>query len=129
MCALTRTVSGFKQPRFPCVLCDKTFTRPQELYRHIQTLHLPYFLYCPYSGCRWRGAREDQFKRHQGKYHQPGEELSAYQIYNVKKVLDWIKTAESVDFITVAQAWATGLVQKRAKELGRDQWLDEPWGY
>jgi len=44
-------------------------------------------------------------------------------------VLDWIKTAESIDFITVAQAWAIGLVQERANELGRDQWLDDPWGY
>jgi len=52
-----------------------------------------------------------------------------YQIYNVKKVLDWIKTAESVNFIPVAQAWAIGLVQERANELGRDQWLDDPWGY
>jgi len=44
-------------------------------------------------------------------------------------VLDWIKTAESVNFIPIAQTWAIGLVQERAKELERDQWLDDPWGY
>ena len=140
MRALTRMVSGIKRPRkrpckrprkqphLPCVLCEKPCSRRQELCRHIQTFHLPYCLYCPYSGCRWRGARADQFQGHKIKYHQSGE-LPAYQVYNVRMVLDWIKTAESIDFITVAQAWAIGLVQERANELGRDQWLDDPWGY
>src|SRR5258707_5839342 len=128
MRTLTRTVSGIKGPRLPCVLCDTSFARPQELYRHVQTFHLPYCLYCPYWGCRWRGAREDQFKRHQKRYHQ-SEELPASQIYDIKMVLDWIKTAESVNFIPIAQTWAIRLVQERAKELERDQWLDDPWGY
>jgi hypothetical protein len=45
-------------------------------------------------------------------------------------VSGWIKTAESsVDFIPLAQTWAIGLVQEKAMELGRDQWLDDPWGY
>jgi hypothetical protein len=65
---------------------------------------------------------------HQKQYHQ-SEELPAYQIYDVKMVLDWIRTAESVNIIPVAQTWAIGLVQERAKELERDQWLDDPWGY
>jgi hypothetical protein len=128
MRALTRTDSGIKQPRLSCVLCDESFLRPRELYRHIQSLHLPYCLYCPYSGCRWRGARKDQFQKHQKNNHRSGE-LPAYQIYDAKMVLDWIKTAESVDFIPVAQTWAVGLVQEKATELRRDQWLDDPWGY
>ena len=128
MRALTRTVSGIKRPRLPCVLCDKSFKRPQELYRHIQTLHLPYCLYCPYSGCHWRGARADQFQEHKKKNHQSGE-LPAYQTYDVKMVLGWIKTAESVEFIPIAQTWAIGLVQEKATVLGRGQWLDDPWGY
>jgi len=43
-------------------------------------------------------------------------------------VLGWIKTAESVDFIPIAQTWAIGLVQEKATELGRYQWLDDSWG-
>ncbi len=127
MRALTRAVSGIKRPRLHCVLCDVSCARPQQLYGHIQMFHLPYSLYCPYSGCHWRGAREDQFQGHQKRYHQFGE-LPAHRIYDVKMVLGWIKAAESVDFIPIAQTWAIGLVQEKATELGRYQWLDDSWG-
>ena len=29
----------------------------------------------------------------------------------------------------IAQAWAIGFIQERAKELGKDKWLDDLWGY
>jgi hypothetical protein len=55
----------------------------------------------------------------------PGEE---YRIYNVEMVWEWIRTAESDESIRTAQDLALDLVRERAKELGRDEWLVDPWG-
>jgi hypothetical protein len=51
-----------------------------------------------------------------------------YQIYNVKMVLDWIKDSQGDDFISIAQNFAVDLVKERALELGRQEWLEDPWG-
>ena len=51
-----------------------------------------------------------------------------YQIYNVKMVLDWIKDWQASDFLPTVQEWALGAVKKRAFELGRQEWLENPWG-
>lgn len=41
-----------------------SFARQQELERHLQSQHLPFWIFCPHPGCRWRGARVDNFHRH-----------------------------------------------------------------
>ncbi len=38
--------------KWPCKIClRKSFGRQQELDRHIQLVHLPCWVYCPYSRC------------------------------------------------------------------------------
>jgi hypothetical protein len=56
------------------------------------------------------------------------EEPEEYRIYDADMILEWIKDAGREDFILTAQNWALDLVQERAKELGRDEWLADPWG-
>ena len=52
-----------------------------------------------------------------------------YQIYNVKMILDWIKESQGGgDIISIAQNFAVDLVKERALELGRQDWLGDPWG-
>src|SRR5258708_719997 len=55
------TVSAFKWPHSGYMPCEKLFKRQQELFGHtcIQSFHLSYCLYPPYSGCHWRGHQED----------------------------------------------------------------------
>jgi hypothetical protein len=118
-----------KRRIFPCRACGQTTMRQQELDRHYQMFHLPYCVFCPLPGCRWRGDRVGEFNKHWGihQYDQrPSEEQ--YQIYNVKMVLDWIKESQGGDIISVAQNFAVDLVKERALELGRQDWLEDPWG-
>ena len=51
-----------------------------------------------------------------------------YQIYNVKMVMNWIKNSPGVNFISTAQNFAVDLVKERALELGKEEWLENPWG-
>jgi hypothetical protein len=51
-----------------------------------------------------------------------------YLIYDVKMILDFIKVAESKDYIRSAQDLAIDLVRQRAGELGMDEWLEDPGG-
>ena len=51
-----------------------------------------------------------------------------YQIYNVKMVLSWIKNTEGGDVIVAAKNYAVDLVKERALELGKQEWLRDPWG-
>jgi hypothetical protein len=43
-------------------------------------------------------------------------------------VLDWIKNPEDGDVISNAQKFAVDLVKERALELGKKEWLADPWG-
>ena len=105
--------------------------RQQELDRHYQMFHLPCWLFCPLPGCQWRGGRVDEFNKHWNGTHQSDQKPAKeqYQIYNVKMVLDWIKELQDDDVILMAQNFAVDLVKERALELGRQDWLQDPWGY
>jgi hypothetical protein len=46
----------------------------------------------------------------------------------VKLALSWVKDARSRDDISNAQQVAVDLVKERASELGRQEWMDDPWG-
>jgi hypothetical protein len=46
----------------------------------------------------------------------------------VKLVLSWVKDAQSRDDISNVQKVAVDLVKERASELGRQEWMDNPWG-
>jgi hypothetical protein len=71
----------------------------------------------------------DDFERHltsQKCGAKPDE--PQYQIYNVKMVLSWIKDADGDNVILVAKGYAVDLVKERALELGKQEWLKDPWG-
>ena len=105
--------------------------RSQDLDRHIQSFHLPPFVYCSYLGCTWRGCRTDELHTHFQRHLEPNQEsaeLTEYLIYDVKMILDCIKDADSDDYIRSAQDLAINLVRQRAGELGKDEWLVDPGG-
>lgn len=115
--------------KLPCKICfRKSFDRQQELDRHIQ-LHLPCWLYCPYSRCEWRGCRSDELQKHLNhqKCNQNFTEQE-HRIYDVKTILDMIRDAESNESIRTAQDWAVDFVRERARELGKYGWSVDPWG-
>jgi hypothetical protein len=83
-------------------------------------------------GCKWRGDRIDQFQKHLQSQKcglKPAEEQE-YQIYDGKMVLYLIKYSQDTEpeFLLTAQNFAVDLVRKRALELGKQEWLDDPWG-
>jgi hypothetical protein len=43
-------------------------------------------------------------------------------------VLSWIKDSPGRDILSTAQSFAVDLVKERALELGKQDWLEEPWG-
>jgi len=51
-----------------------------------------------------------------------------YQIYNMKMVMNWINNSQGANFILTAQNFAVELVKERALELGKQEWLEDPWG-
>jgi len=112
-----------------CPVCRKSYNRYQDFERHFQSFHLPYWLFCPYEGCRWRGSRPDDFDKHLDAQNcGPKPEGSQCQIYNMKMVLNWIKNSERGDIVSTAQNLAVDLVKERALELARQEWLGDPWG-
>jgi hypothetical protein len=116
--------------KWPCKICFReSFNRRQDLDRHIQQIHLPCCVYCPYSPCEWRGCRDDDFLKHldQQKCNQ-GSTGKEYRIYDVKMILDRIRDAESNVSIQKAQNWAVSFVQEMATVLGKQEWIRDPWG-
>ena len=92
-------------------------------------MHLPCWIFCPYSRCEWRASSVDEFQKHldQQRCNQNSMEKE-YRIYDVKAILDMIRCAESNDSIQNAQNWAVRYVQERAIQLGKNGWLEDPWG-
>jgi hypothetical protein len=43
-------------------------------------------------------------------------------------VMNWIKHSPGVDFISTAQNFAVDLVKERALGLGKQEWVNDPWG-
>jgi hypothetical protein len=71
----------------------------------------------------------DEFQRHLTTRKcgpRPAQEQQ-FQIYNVKMVMNWIKNSQGA-FSSTARDFAIDLVKERALELGRQEWLDDPWG-
>jgi len=114
-----------------CPACGHTCHRQTELDRHLQSFHLPPWIFCPYSGCRWRGTRVADFQRHLNTQRcGPSLRLEEqqYQIYNVKMILSWIKDSQGGNIVSIAQRFAVDLVKERALELRKHDWLEDPWG-
>ena len=123
--------STFKQQAPICPACKGIFNEYQDLERHFQSLHLPCPIFCPHSArdCRWRGSGIDDLEKHldtQKCGPKPAEKHC--QIYDIKLILSWIKNLQSSDDISTTQNIAVELVKERALELGRQEWLEDPWG-
>ena len=43
-------------------------------------------------------------------------------------ILSWIKDSQGGDIISTAQGFAIDPVKERALELGKQEWLEVPWG-
>jgi len=124
----TKVGGNLPQSRL-CPACAYTCHRQAELDRHIVSSHLPCWIFCPHSNCRWRGTRVDEFQRHLSVQKcGPRIEEHQYQIYNVKMILSWIKDSQGGDILSTAQGFAIDLVKERALELGKQEWLEDPWG-
>ena len=71
----------------------------------------------------------DDFDKHlDTKRCGPTLEGQQCQIYNAKMVVSWIKNSQSGDGVSSAQNLAVDLVKERALVLGRQEWLEDPWG-
>ena len=116
--------------KWTCKVCLRvSFERPQELNRHIQLMHLPCCVFCPYSRCEWRGCRVDELQKHlDQKQCNRNSADREYRIYDVQRILEMIRVAENNDSIKIAQDWALHYVQERAIQLGRNGWIVDPWG-
>ena len=113
-----------------CSACGKIAKRRQDMHRHIQLAHLPCWIFCPHSGCTWRGTRMDALERHWEKQKCGSKsEGSQCRIYNTKLALSWSEDLTSADAVSTAQNIAVDLVKERALELGRQEWLKDPWGF
>jgi len=94
------------------------------------SLHLPPWLYCSSPGCRWRGGRVDEYQRHKTTHNAQNFQAEEQEchIYNAKMILSLIKDSAGSDVLTTAQRFAVDLVKERALELGKQEWLEDPWG-
>ena len=43
-------------------------------------------------------------------------------------VMNWIKNSQDSGILLTAQNFAVDLVKERALELGKREWLEDPWG-
>jgi len=71
----------------------------------------------------------DEFQSHLNKQKRsknPTQEQE-YQIYNVNMVLDWITNSRGNDMHLISQNFAIDLVNERALQLGKQEWLVELW--
>ena len=72
----------------------------------------------------------DYFEKHlETQNCGPKPEGTQCQIYNVKTILSWIRNPEGGDIVSTAQNFAVDMVKERALELGRQEWLGDPWGH
>jgi len=114
-----------KPSHLHCPVCGKTFGRLQEAHRHISSVHLPCWLYCPHSPCLWRGHRKEEFKTHLRVHPGSDPGVSPCPIYDLKLVLNLIK--EGIPF-EAAAGHALELVLEKARELGFTEEWSNLWG-
>lgn len=112
---------------------DDVFSRWQERDRH-ELVHLPFHIHCPAPRCAWRGNRPDAFRTHWHRedhcsYHEQfgcTPEQSQIETYNLKEILDQIKTGAISPLD--GQNDAILRVQVKSYELEKPDMLTHPWG-
>jgi hypothetical protein len=119
-------ISNSQQPLL-CPECQRPCGRRQELKRHLLSFHLPFWIFCPYSRCPWRGHRVEGLKTH--LCHQkcgPEPNRKQYEIYDSDLVVGWI--LDNGTSVKVAADCALAFVQGKAWELQMmEEWVNL-WG-
>jgi hypothetical protein len=115
--------------RWPCPVtgCTKDFGRPQERDRHLLT-YLPYWLFCPFPDCSWRGDRYNNLKNHWLIHANTSlcPRIEDCKIYEPAPLVQSIVRGESLIEVT---ATAISAVTSRAIELDKvGVWRDD-WGH
>ncbi|KAI0250309.1 hypothetical protein BJV78DRAFT_1283272 [Lactifluus subvellereus] len=127
--AQTSTTPAARQSSMLCPKCGKSYVRRQEVERHLMSLHLPDWIGCPDLHCFWRGDRPEEFNKHLSKRHGcnlSNVERNQYEIYDRDNILRHIlDQQQSVD---VMAGYALNFVGRMALELGKTEWLNDPWG-
>ncbi len=49
-------------------------------------------------------------------------------MYDVENILKMISEAKTNDDLRNAEDWAVRFVREKAEELGKNEWLVDPWG-
>jgi len=123
--SVSQSTSGPKPSRVLCPKCNKACGRPQDVWRHVLSAHLPCWLHCPYSPCPWRGHRKENFKTHLRAHPGADPNFGPFHVYETKVILGWIKDGTPVE---IAAAYALGFVSEKAHELGLVEDWENLWG-
>jgi hypothetical protein len=111
-----------------CPVCGRNFGRPQERNRHVRT-HLPYWFFCPFERCSWRGDRPCSLRMHWSTTHASFGEAPKpknCKIYNPDLLVRSVISGESP--IEVAIAIALQAVESRAQGLNKVGIWADMWG-
>lgn len=124
----TPPISAANQRPVFCPECrEQVGHRQQNLKRHILSMHLPCWIYCPHPSCTWRGTRKEELNKHVDKEQcGPKPERDQYQIYDTRLILGWI--LEDDVPLNVAVGYALDFVGERARELGKVEAWRDLWG-
>src|SRR5713226_5612065 len=102
--------------------CEKLFKRQQELFGHtcIQSFHLSYCLYPPYSGCHWRGDRADESSKRLVKQKcDKDSEAAEYRTCGERMILDQIKNVGCADAFHLLKSGQLVSFKRGPKSWGR----------
>ena len=98
-----------------CRICAAKFGCIQELGRHIQSHHLPRYIFCPFQGCNWTGRCQSDFKEHWRGKHPEADQAPGDEIYDPKDFVKSIIDGTPVDEVVRS---AAAKVQEYLKQHG-----------
>ena len=111
-----------------CPVCGKTFSRTQERDRHVRK-YLPYWFFCPFAGCSWRGDRYKNLKAHWNRTHTKScvsPQLEDCKIYHPGPLVRSVVSGQSsIEEVTAIALFA---VESRATELDKIRVWTDWWG-
>jgi hypothetical protein len=111
-----------------CPACGRSFYRRRGRDLHIRT-HLPYWIFCPFLGCPWRGDRPHTLSMHWTVGHTNfGEvpKLEDCKIYNPEPLVQSVVSGELS--IEGMRAIALQQVKMRANVVDKAVIWEDDWG-
>lgn len=102
----------------PFLNCHKTYSRRQDLERHILQ-HLLRHLYCSQPGCKWTGNRLYGLRGHLKQKHggAPVPDRGSYMIYDAKVLVKQLLSKEITTEEAVNEAHLS--FRRKAEQLGK----------